>query len=231
MADRRDCRATGLKQCSSGLARLRSLLGGVFRVDALLERFPLDEPEDESTDAPGDSPARIMPLRHDCTWLHRQGSRVLLDDSAHHGGESVAQDSIIGLSKVLEFATITACRGWCRIRQVRLPRCTYSACQCCLICVIYDAIPPIEMGDGPRGAGSSGVQAPKGSVISQSFDDSVTSEAGIRLALIALTKLQPRGHSQNEAGCARVQEDRLRVAGSIDAPRSFWGLGMFGCKC
>ena len=59
--------------------------------------------------------------------------------------------------------------------------------------------PPIKMGDGEAPV----VQEFKylGSMLSKNFDDSVTIMARIRLARIALTKLQ-KGYFRDEARCA-----------------------------
>ena len=107
--DRRDCGTTGLKLCDPGLGSCARWWEGVFRVDALLEGFPLDEPE-------GGWMRQAIRRRGQChCGMTAPGStgkaRVLLADSANCGAESVAQDSMKRLSKWLEFATITACWG------------------------------------------------------------------------------------------------------------------------
>jgi hypothetical protein len=89
---------------------------------------------------------------------------------------------------VLEFSTITALCGRCyRILQVRLLQSTLVILNLREF-LPDDAIPPIEMGDGAAPVVPEFKHL--GSVLSKSFDDSVTIMARIRSARIAFTKLQ-----------------------------------------
>ena len=113
--------------------------------------------------------------------------------------------------------------GCCRTRQVRQLRCTQVSLL--LICASLpdEAILPIEMGDGAAPA------APEfkhlGSLLSQSFEDSVTIMDIIILARIAFTS---NGHFRDEAGFTRIREDCLRIAHTL---ASTVRLVMLACRC